>query len=78
MMKRMLTLFVVVSAVGIALPRQAVASDSFSGRITNYSATSVSVRGPGALKGSSGAYRDRLRKVDGAWLFTERRVVVDH
>jgi hypothetical protein len=39
---------------------------------------SVSVRGPGALKGSSGAYRDRLRKVDGAWLFTERHIVVDN
>jgi hypothetical protein len=49
MMKRMLAMLVVVSAVGIALPRQAVASDSFSGRITNYTATSVSVRGPEVL-----------------------------
>jgi hypothetical protein len=45
MMKRMLAMLVVVAAVGIAVPRQAVASDSFSGRITNYTATSVSVRG---------------------------------
>jgi hypothetical protein len=49
MLKRMMAMFVLVSAVGSALPRQAVASDSFSGRITNFTATSVSVRGPEVL-----------------------------
>ena len=44
MLKRMLLLLVLVSAVGIALPSKAVASKSVVGRITGYSATSLSVR----------------------------------
>lgn len=44
MLKRMLLLLVLVSAVGIALPNQAAASKSLVGRITDYNATSLSVR----------------------------------
>jgi hypothetical protein len=44
MLKRMLLLLVLVSTVGIALPGKAVASKSIVGRITDYNATSVSVR----------------------------------
>ena len=43
-MKRMLLLLVLVSVVGIALPPKAVASKTIVGRITGYSATSLSVR----------------------------------
>jgi uncharacterized protein (TIGR02246 family) len=31
----------------------------------------------GALVGSTGIYRDRLRKVDGSWSFTERHIAID-
>jgi hypothetical protein len=31
----------------------------------------------GSLVGSTGIYSDRLRKVDGAWLFTERHIAID-
>ncbi len=44
MLKRMLLLLVLVSAVGIALPSKAVASKTLVGRITDYNATSLSVR----------------------------------
>jgi hypothetical protein len=45
MLKRMLLLLVLVSAVGIALPSKAVAaSRNIVGRITDYNATSLSVR----------------------------------
>jgi hypothetical protein len=37
----------------------------------------LSTRPPGNLGGSTGIYRDRLRKVDGAWRFVERHVTVD-
>lgn len=43
-MKRMLLLLVLVSGVGVALPPKAVASKTIVGRITDYSATSLSVR----------------------------------
>ena len=44
MMKRMLMLIVLLATVGLALPGKAVASKSIVGRITDVSATSLSVR----------------------------------
>jgi hypothetical protein len=44
MMKRIAPLLVLVSAIGIALPGKAAASQSVVGRITGYDATSLSVR----------------------------------
>lgn len=43
-MKRMLLLLVLIPGLGIALPTKAVASNTIVGRITDYSATSLSVR----------------------------------
>jgi hypothetical protein len=43
-MKRMLLLLVLVSGFGIARPTEVVASNTIVGRITDYSATSLSVR----------------------------------
>ena len=37
----------------------------------------LSTARPGSLAGSTGTYRDRLRKVDGRWLFVERHVAID-
>jgi hypothetical protein len=37
----------------------------------------LSVGHPPAVQGSTGIYRDRLRKVDGRWLFEERHVTVE-
>jgi hypothetical protein len=31
----------------------------------------------GALVGSTGIYRDRLRKVDGSWSFAARHIAID-
>jgi hypothetical protein len=45
MMKRMLAVFVVVSAIGIAFPNQAIASRSFKGRISTFNGASLSVKG---------------------------------
>lgn len=44
MLKRILLLVVLVSMAGIVLPNTAVASKTVVGRITDYSATSISVR----------------------------------
>jgi hypothetical protein len=44
MLKRMLLLLVLVSAVGIALPSEAIAGKSVVGRITDFNATTLSVR----------------------------------
>jgi hypothetical protein len=37
----------------------------------------LSVGKPPTVAGSTGVYRDRLRKLDGRWLFVERHITVD-
>lgn len=49
MLKRMLAVLAVVSAVGIALPGEALASKGFTGRISAYNGVSLSVQGKEAL-----------------------------
>jgi hypothetical protein len=54
---------------------ETTAGEQISAAMTCYM-LALSVGGTG-LAGSTGIYRDQLRKVDGAWLFTSRTITLD-